>query len=62
METVVVQLTNSKAYSLLKDLEELRIIKLITRSTPSSQKLSEKADALQHCDTQSREEWNNRST
>jgi hypothetical protein len=32
METVLVQLTNKKAYNLLKDLEELDIIKLIKRS------------------------------
>jgi len=32
METVIVQLTNKKAYKLLKDLEELDIIKLMKRS------------------------------
>jgi hypothetical protein len=70
METLVVQLTNNRAYKLLKDLEELHIIKLVTKSTQPSQKLSEKyagklpsniADDLQHYVAQSRKEWSNRS-
>jgi len=32
METVVVQLTNKKAYKLLEDLEELELIKLLKKS------------------------------
>lgn len=37
METVIVELTNQKAYKILKDLEELNIIKVIKKpSTLSS--------------------------
>ena len=37
METVIVKLTNQKAYKILKDLEELNIIKVIKKpSTLSS--------------------------
>jgi hypothetical protein len=70
METVLVQINNSKAYRLLEDLEELQIIKVLKKSIHSQQKLSEKyagklpsaiADELQNYVTQSREEWNNRS-
>jgi len=41
METVLVQITNSKAYKLLEDLEDLNIIK-VKKSTQPQQKLSEK--------------------
>jgi ribosomal protein L29 len=37
METVTIELTNEKAYKILKDLEELNIIKLVKKpSTLSS--------------------------
>jgi len=37
METVIIELTNQKAYKILKDLEELNIIKVIKKpSTLSS--------------------------
>jgi DNA-binding PadR family transcriptional regulator len=37
METVIIELTNQKAYKILKDLEELNIIKVIKEpSTLSS--------------------------
>lgn len=70
METVLVQINNNKAYKLLKDLEDLHIIKVLKKSTQPQQKLSEKyagklptdvADELQNYVTQSRNEWNNRS-
>jgi hypothetical protein len=70
METVLLQINNSKAYKLLEDLEDLHIIKVLKKSIQSSQKLSEKyagklppdiADELQNYVTQSRNEWNNRS-
>ncbi len=70
METVLVQINNSKAYRLLKDLEDLHIIKVLKKSIQPQQKLSEKyagklpadvADELQKYVTQSRNEWNNRS-
>ena len=68
METILVQISNNKAYKLLKDLEDLQIIKVLKKSTQFSPKLSEKyagqlpsdvADALQNYVTQSRNEWNN---
>jgi len=69
METVLIQINNSKAYKLLEDLEDLQIIKVLKKSTLPQQKLSEKyagklpsevADELQNYVTQSRNEWNNR--
>jgi hypothetical protein len=70
METVLVQINNSKAYRLLEDLEDLHLIKVLEKSIPQTQKLSEKyagklpsdvADKLQNHTTQSRKEWNDRS-
>ena len=70
MQTVLVQIHNSKAYRILEDLESLGIIKVVNKSPESKQKLSEKyagklpsdvADELQKYVTQSRAEWNNRS-
>jgi hypothetical protein len=70
METVLVQINNSKAYKLLEDLEDLQIIKVLNKSIQSQQKLSEKyagklptevADELQNHVTQSRNEWDNRN-
>ena len=70
METVLVQINNSKAYKLLEEMEDLNIIKVLKKSIQSQQKLSEKysgklpstvADDLQKYVSQSRDEWNNRS-
>ena len=70
METVLVQIHNTKAYKLLEDLEDLHILKVLKKSIQPQQKLSEKyagklpadvADELQNYVTQSRKEWNNRS-
>ena len=70
METVLIQINNSKAYKLLEDLEDLQIIKVLKKTMEPQQKLSEKyagklpselADELQNYVTQSRNEWNNRS-
>lgn len=66
METVLVQINNSKAYKLLEDLEDLDIIKVLKKNYPSEEKLSEKyagklpsvvADDLQNYVTQGRKEW-----
>ena len=66
METVIVQLTNQNALSLLQKLEELHIIKLLKKNISSEQNLAEKfagklppaiADELQKYITQSRSEW-----
>ncbi len=70
METILIQINNSKAYKLLEDLEDLHIIKVLKKSVQSGPKLSEKyagklptdiANELQDYVTQSRSEWNNRS-
>ena len=70
METVLIQINNSKAYKLLEDLEDLHIIKVLTKSIQVEEKLSEKyagklpsdvADELQEYITQSRNEWANRN-
>ncbi len=70
METVLIQINNSKAYRLLKDLEDLQIIKVLKKSVQPKQKLSEKyagklpsdmADELQKFVTQGRREWENQS-
>jgi hypothetical protein len=42
METVLIQINNIKAYKLLKNLEDLHIIKVLKKSIVSKQKLSEK--------------------
>lgn len=34
METILVQIKNTKAYRLLQDLEDLKIIKVLRRNTP----------------------------
>jgi hypothetical protein len=70
METVLLQINNSKAYKLLEDLEDLKIIKVLNKSILPQQKLSEKyagklpggmADELQKFVTQSRSDWSNQS-
>ena len=67
METVLVQITNIKAYKLLEDLEDMQIIKVLKKSIIPQQKLSDKyagklpsevADELQKYVTKSRDEWN----
>lgn len=68
METVLLQINNTKAYKLLEDLEDLQLIKVLKKNIQPGQKLSEKyagklspqiADKLQDFVTQSRKEWNN---
>lgn len=70
METVLVQITNAKAYKLLKDLEDLNILKVLKENKEPQQKLSEKyagklpanvADELQDYITHGRSEWNKRN-
>jgi len=71
MQTVLVQVNNDKAYKILEDLESLNIIKVLKRTFEPKQKLSEKyagklssdvAEELQDYVTQSRKEWNKKST
>jgi hypothetical protein len=70
METVVIQINNSKAYKLLADLEDLHILKVIKKIKPQTLCLSEKyagkltsktADELQDYVKLSREEWNSKT-
>ncbi|MEX0811452.1 MAG: hypothetical protein WD048_04485 [Chitinophagales bacterium] len=66
METVLLQINSIKAYKLLKNLEDLQLIKVLKKSNQSGKKLSDKyagklpsdiADELQNHVTKSREEW-----
>jgi hypothetical protein len=70
MDTLIIQLTNQKAYKLLLELEDLHLIKVLKKNIHSKQKLSEKyagklpaevADELQNYVAQSRDEWNSNS-
>lgn len=70
METVLVQINNSKAYRLLEDLEDLNILKVLKKSIQPQQKLSEKyagklptniAEELQNYVRQGRKEWNDKN-
>ena len=67
MDTMLIQLTNQKAFKLLHELEELKLIKVLKQNFDSSENLSEKyagklpsnvADELQKYVSQSRNEWN----
>lgn len=75
METVLIQITNTKAYRLLENLEDQQILKVLKKSIFPQQKLSEKyagklpadvADELQKHVTQSLNEeitkYNNERT
>lgn len=42
MDTLLIQITNDKALQLLKDLEDLRLIKVLKREAGSDVSLSEK--------------------
>jgi hypothetical protein len=42
VETVIVQITNNKALKLLKELEDLHLIKMLKRDVPAKEKLSDK--------------------
>jgi hypothetical protein len=42
MDTMLIQITNQKAYRLLEDLEDLHIIKVLKKDAHSIEKLSEK--------------------
>lgn len=70
MDTLIIQLTNQKAYKLLKQLEDLHLIRVLKKNVQSKHRLSEKyagklpsdiADELQQYVAQSRDEWNNNS-
>lgn len=68
METVLIQINNSRAYKLLEDLEDLQILKVLNKSIVPQQKLSEKyKDVFSKKDAKSfnnhtqtmRKEWDN---
>lgn len=70
MEAVLIQINNSKAYKLLKKLEDLHLIKVLKKIVDPQEKLSEKyagklpsdiTEELQNYATQSRNEWDNSS-
>ena len=70
MKTLVIQLTNKKAYRLLEELEALQLIKVLKRSVEPDKNLSDKfagklpknvADKLHKYVNKSRDEWNSRS-
>ena len=70
METVLIQISNSEAYELLEDLEDLHIITGLKKNIQPLQNLSEKyagkltsevAEELQNYVSQSRNEWSNRN-
>jgi len=42
METLLIQVTNRKVLGLLHELEELNLIKVLEKSVPEHEKLSEK--------------------
>jgi len=68
METVLIQINNSKAYKLLEALEDLNILKVLKKSTLPQPKLSEKYKGVfseedaksfnEHTKTM-RKEWDN---
>lgn len=67
MDTVLIQLTNHKALALLKELEELHIIKVLKTDVTQTKKLSEKYKGILTKDEgkqlndhiqQMRNEWN----
>jgi len=68
METVLIQINNSKAYKLLEALEDLNILKVMKKSTLPQPKLSEKYKGVfseedaksfnEHTKTM-RKEWDN---
>ncbi len=70
METLTIQITNEKAYNLLKDLEDLHIIKVLKRHNQSIGKLSDRfagkldsaiAEDLHTFTEQIRNEWDKSS-
>jgi hypothetical protein len=66
MDTMLIQLTNQKAFKLLHELEELKLIKVLKQNFGSGGDLSDKyagklpdniADDLHKYVLKSREEW-----
>jgi len=70
MKTIIVEINNNKAYKILKNLEELQLIKILkgkVSSKPNIKKYAgalptEVADQLQDYVSESRSEWHKRNT
>lgn len=69
MDTLLIQITNDKALQLLKDLEDIQLIKVLKREAGAGISLSEKyagklpssvVDDLQQKLNKIREEWDQR--
>jgi hypothetical protein len=68
MDTVLIQLTTPNTMKLLREMEELHLLKVLEKSVPSKTKLSDKyagklpadiAEDLQKHIQKSRDEWDN---
>ncbi len=68
MDTVLIQLTSPKTMKLLRELEELNLLRVLKKNISTDKKLSEKyagklqaeiAEKLQKDIEQSRNEWEN---
>lgn len=66
METILIQVNSKSAYKLLKNLEELKLIKILEREEESKKKPSEyfgtlsleESEKFHNYLLESREEWN----
>jgi len=67
MTTIEIQVTNNKTIKLLKDLEELQLLKIVRKRKRKTAKLSEQfsgslplsvAEEMQKYIVESRDEWN----
>jgi len=67
MDTVIIQLTSPKTMKLLRELEELHLLRVLKKDSSTKNKLSDKyagklpqnvAEKLQKHIEQSRNEWN----
>ncbi len=70
MDTLLIELTNPKAFDLVKDLEALNILRIMSRQTVDPPRLSDRfagklsaetAKALHQHIQESRNEWESRS-
>ena len=70
MDTILIQITNEKAYKLIEDLEDLQLIRILQKKQTHYGKLSEKyegklnsgvAEEMQEYLSKSREEWKDRN-
>ncbi|HMV45080.1 MAG TPA: hypothetical protein PK079_17385 [Leptospiraceae bacterium] len=70
MQTILIQVTNEKAYKILADLEDLNLLKILKQMDTIPKKLSQKyagkldstiIDEFQKFVQNGRNEWNNAS-